>query len=71
MLVFYAPRDEVVVPAATARVIERWGARADAHVIDDAEDPNQHVITGAIRAPSTSDFVVQTSLDWLADLPGW
>ena len=70
MLVFYAPRDEVVVPAATARVIERWGARADAHVITDAEDPNQHVITGAIRAPSTSDFVVETSLDWLADLPG-
>lgn len=69
MLVFYAPRDEVVVPAATARVIERWGARADAHVIDNAEDPNQHVITGEIRAPSTSDLVVETSLNWLADLP--
>ncbi|MCC5987857.1 MAG: alpha/beta hydrolase [Pararhodobacter sp.] len=69
MLVFYALRDEVVAPAATARVIQGWGARADAHVIDNAEDPNQHVITGEIRSPSTSEFVIETSLNWLADLP--
>ncbi|MCC5970656.1 MAG: alpha/beta hydrolase [Pararhodobacter sp.] len=68
MLVFYAAGDRVVVPAATARVIERWGARADAHVLDNAEDPGQHVITGDIRSPATNAFVIQTALDWLADL---
>lgn len=68
MLVFYANDDRVVVPSATARVIERWGARADAHVIDNAEDPGQHVITGDIRSPATNDFVIRTILAWLADL---
>lgn len=68
MLVFYAAGDQVVVPAATARVIQRWGARADAHLIDNAEDPGQHVITGDIRSPATNDFVIRTTLAWLADL---
>jgi len=68
MLVFYAAEDRIVLPAATARVIERWGARADAHVIDNAEDPGQHVITGDIRSPATNAFVIQTAMEWLADL---
>lgn len=70
MLVFYAADDQIVTSAATARVIQNWGARVDAHVIDNAEDPGQHVITGDIRSPATSDFVIQTTLAWLADLPG-
>lgn len=70
MLVYYAAGDRVVRPEATARVIQRWGARADAHVIDNAEDPGQHVITGEIRSPATSDFIIRTTLAWLTDLPG-
>lgn len=70
MLVFYAQGDQSVQPEATERVIERWGARADAHVITNADDPGQHVITGDIRSPATSDLVIDTTLEWLADLPG-
>lgn len=70
MLVFYSASDQLVRPEATARVIQNWGARADAHVIDNAEDPGQHVITGDLRSPATNDFVIDTTLDWLADLPG-
>jgi len=68
MLVFYAAGDLVVVPAATARVIQRWGARVDAHLIANAEDPGQHVITGDIRSPATTDYVIRATLAWLADL---
>lgn len=67
MLVFYAAGDQVVVPAATARVIQRWGARVDSHVVDGAGDPSQHVIAGAILSPSTTDWIVETSVTWLAD----
>lgn len=69
MLVFYSAGDRVVQPEATARVIQRWGARVDSHVVENADDPGQHVITGDIRSPATNDFVIRTTLDWLADLP--
>lgn len=68
LLVFYAANDVVVVSAATARVVQHWGARVDAHLIDNADDPGQHVITGDIRSPSTTGFVTATILAWLADL---
>ncbi|MGY6535070.1 MAG: alpha/beta hydrolase [Pararhodobacter sp.] len=69
MLVFLAERDRVVRPDATRRVVTRWGARAEVEAIDDAEDPFQHVITGAIRAPGTSEAVIARSLGFLNDLP--
>lgn len=67
MLVFYAAGDQVVLPAATARVIQRWGSRVDSYVVEGADDPSQHVIAGAILSPSTTDWVIETSLTWLAD----
>ena len=66
-LVFYAADDQVVQAAATARVVQHWGARVDAHVVAGSDDPSQHVITGDIISPSTTDMVVATSLAWLAD----
>jgi alpha-beta hydrolase superfamily lysophospholipase len=67
-LIFYAAGDQVVDPAATARVIQAWGARVDAHVVEGADDPGQHVLAGDILSPSTTDLVVETTLAWLADL---
>lgn len=69
MLVFYSANDHLVQPEATARVIQQWGARADSHVINNSGDPGQHVIAGDIRSPETNDFVINATLEWLADLP--
>ncbi|WP_323036160.1 alpha/beta hydrolase [Pararhodobacter sp.] len=67
MLVFYASGDQVVLPAATARVIQQWGSRVDSYVVDGADNPSQHVLAGDILSPSTTDWVVDRSLTWLAD----
>jgi alpha-beta hydrolase superfamily lysophospholipase len=67
MLVFYASGDTVVLPSATARVIHNWGARVDSYVVEGADDPSQHVLAGDVLSPSTTDFVVDASLTWLAD----
>lgn len=67
-LVFYAAGDQVVLPAATARVIQAWGARIDAHVVEGADDPGQHVIAGRILSPSTTPLIIDETLAWLADL---
>jgi len=68
LLVFYAAGDQVVVPAATARVIQNWGARVDSHVITGSTDASQHVIAGDILSPGTNDFVIDTAFDWLSAL---
>lgn len=68
LLVFYAPGDQVVLPAATETVLENWGAPVTAHLVTDAEDPSQHVISGDILSPGQTAFTVETSLNWLAEL---
>jgi len=65
-LVFYAPGDEVVVPAVTRQIMADWGgAPVTMHEITDAGDPSQHVIAGDILSPQTNDTVIDTALDWL------
>lgn len=68
LLVFYAAGDTVVDPVATARAVEAWGARADAVLITDAEDPDQHILAGDLRSPSTTEAIVTRTLEWVADL---
>lgn len=67
-LIFYAAGDQVVLAAATAHVIQNWGGRVDAHLIEQAEDPSQHVIAGDILSPGMTGFTVETALAWLRDL---
>lgn len=69
LLVFMAESDSVVRPDAIRRVVSRWGAPSRLQSLDTAEDPLQHVITGAIRSPGTTDHVIEASLHWLNTLP--
>ncbi len=69
MLVFLSDTDRVVQARAIRHTAARWGAPVTLKAIDDAEDPFQHVITGAIRSPGTTETVTRTSLQWLAALP--
>lgn len=64
-LIFYATGDQVVLPAATEGVIARWGAPVRAVVVQGAEDPGQHVITGDLLSPATTEEVIATTLEWL------
>jgi len=68
ILVFFAAGDQVVDPAATAGVVARWGARADAVLVTDAADPDQHILAGDLRSPATTAPLVAQTLDWLGDL---
>ena len=64
-LFIYAPGDKVVDAAATARVAARWGAQADSLLIGRSGDPQNHVITGDARSPSTNAFVIGAVTGWL------
>ena len=64
-LFVYSPHDEVVDAAVTARVAARWGAQADSVVIARSDDPQNHVITGDARSPSTNAFVIAAVIGWL------
>ena len=65
LLVFYAAGDRVVDPAATARVVAAWGAPAEAVLVSDAADPDQHILAGDLRSPGTTEALVLQTLDWL------
>lgn len=69
MLVFLSDADRVVRAEATRHAAARWGAPVTMQAITGAEDPFQHVITGAIRSPGTTEAVITASLSWLACLP--
>ena len=64
-LIFYATGDQVVLPAATEDVIARWGAPVNGVILQGADDPGQHVITGDLLSPSTTETVITQTLDWL------
>jgi len=66
-LFYYSDNDRVVMAQATDKVMKNWGGpvvRVEP-VMGDDDDPNEHVISGAIRSPSTVDTTVDTILAWL------
>ncbi len=69
MLAFLSAADQVVRADAIRQTAAHWGATATLQTIDNAEDPFQHVITGTMRSPGTTETVIGNSLAWLADLP--
>ncbi|MEZ5752653.1 MAG: alpha/beta hydrolase [Paracoccaceae bacterium] len=68
LLVYYSLQDQVVSPAATEAVIARWGGPVTAHVVTDADDSGQHVITGDIRSPTTTNRFVAEITEWIRAL---
>ncbi len=58
LLQFSAPTDTVVRHERGVAVFEAWGSDEKVLIlVEDSTDPGQHVITGAIRSPNTTDRV--------------
>lgn len=61
--------DTVVRPQATKAIAARWGATHLVHIVEDAEDPDQHVIAGDAVSPGTTDELAKLIVDWVRTLP--
>jgi alpha-beta hydrolase superfamily lysophospholipase len=64
-LFLFSDDDKVVDPSATRAVVSRWGGPAETILVEDADDPNRHVITGEAYSPSTTDRLSVAVTDWL------
>ena len=53
------------VGSYVAAAFARWGAQADSVIIARSDDPQNHVITGDARSPSTNAFVIAAVTGWL------
>lgn len=67
-LVFYAEGDRVVDSRVTEEVMARWGAPVTMQRVEDANDPQQHVIAGDILSPDATAGVVAASIVWARGL---
>lgn len=65
-VVFYARGDRVVNPDETERVMERLtSGAAEMHVVEGADDPDQHVIAGDIMSPETTESILAQAAAFL------
>ena len=60
--------DTVVRPDVTRRIAGQWGGPVTVvtATMGPGDDPNAHVIAGAIRSPGQTEPAVRGMLDWLA-----
>ena len=64
----FSPNDQVVVPAATRKVYERWGAPKKILEVEHAGDPNNHVIAGDILSPDNTQMIGDQIAEWIRTL---
>lgn len=64
-LFIYSNDDQVVDPEATKKVIARWGGQTSVHLVNNADDTNNHVIAGDALSPNKNDEVADVISNWL------
>lgn len=62
--------DSVVRPDISRAVAARWGAPHALVVVEGGDDPSNHVIAGDAMSPSTTQFAVDSIVEWIGNLPG-
>lgn len=67
-LFIYSSKDSVVDPAATERVASLWGGRSETMVVDNSDDPSNHVIAGDALSPSTTAAVAARIVEFVKGL---
>lgn len=65
LMILHCPDDQVVDPAASRRIFDRWAGPKQWTEVPDAAGPSHHVIAGDIMSPGTTDEVTDAALDWL------
>jgi pimeloyl-ACP methyl ester carboxylesterase len=64
-LFLFSDADKVVDASVTRRVVSRWGGPTEIVLVEDADDPNEHVIIGDAYSPSTTERLARVVTDWL------
>ncbi len=67
-LFVFAETDKVVRPDLTRERIGRWGAKTETLIVEDPDDPYQHVVAGDALSPDKTDEVVSNSIAFLREL---
>jgi alpha-beta hydrolase superfamily lysophospholipase len=70
-LIYYSPRDAVVLPGRIEAVAAAWGAPATLVAAEPAAggtDPNEHVLAGDILSPARTDRAVALLTEWIGGL---
>jgi esterase/lipase len=67
-LFIISENDTVVRPDITKTIAERWGAKTELVLIEGSDDPNNHVIAGDARSPSTTAEIADIITEWVKAL---
>lgn len=67
-LFVYSPKDAVVRPELTKKVIARWAGPNQSIIVENSDDKSNHVIAGDITSPSTTDELAAGVTDWIKGL---
>lgn len=69
-LFLFSPKDQVVDPDATERVVAAWGGAKEVQypVLTAEDDTNAHLITGDVRSPNQTQRFVSWIIDWAKGL---
>lgn len=67
-LFIFSEDDKVVRPDKTRLIAETWGASTQIVLIDNSDDPNNHVIAGDARSPSTTADIADIITGWIEAL---
>lgn len=67
-LFIFSEKDTVVRPDKTRQIADTWGASTQIVVIDDSDDPDNHVIVGDAKSPSTTANVADIVTEWIEAL---
>lgn len=67
-LFIFSEDDKVVRPDKTRLIAETWGASTQIVLVGNSDDPNNHVIAGDARSPSTTADIADIITGWIEAL---
>jgi pimeloyl-ACP methyl ester carboxylesterase len=67
-LFVFAETDKVVRPDLTKERIARWGGKTETLIVENPDDPYQHVVAGDALSPNKTEEVAAKSLTFIQSL---
>lgn len=64
-LFIYSKADTVVDHTVSELVLDRWGGDTQLHLVENADDKNNHVIAGDVLSPNKTGEVAEIITQWL------
>ena len=68
-LFVFSDNDKVIRPEEARAAAERWGGPTRTIVVNDSDDPSNHVLAGDALSPGTTDRMAADILEWIRALP--